>query len=519
MKNLLITGGTLWNGKQFVRGNALLLSGSLIRAAGSEEDVRAAAPSSCPVLRLSGESVLPGITDGHIHLTTWAKQKALLDLSPAGSLPGMLSMVKAEAAKIAPGRWIRGWNYNDTRWPGGRSVTREDLDSLGIPNPVLLQRVCTHVNAANSRALELSGIESEDGVLLEREAIPALRAMERDVFSRSAVREALRKGLFELASHGITCVHPCGADDYGMEEDLSLYSDLNRDHSLPLRVFTYHDTLPYPSLPSGFGDGRVHYQGLKIYLDGSLGGHTAALSFPYSDDVYEEGRLNWTDEEVFEKLRSARERGLQTMLHAIGDRALDQGLRCIGRVDEEFGRDGLRDRINHVMVCRPDQRRKLAFLSLFCDIQPAFVASDMNMAEKRLGAKRLSWAYSWRSLLQEGLTVSASSDAPVEDVNPWHAVRHLMDRSGVDGKEVFRPEERLSLEEALPLFTSNPWKSLGLGDFCGRLAPGYAADLVILDRNISGASGKDLTPVSPSYVFSGGVLSKGSLEDWPRFEQ
>lgn len=89
MKNLLITGGTLWNGKQFVRGNALLLSGSLIQAAGSEEDVRAAAPSSGPVLRLSGESVLPGITDGHIHLTTWAKQKALLDLSPAGSLPGI----------------------------------------------------------------------------------------------------------------------------------------------------------------------------------------------------------------------------------------------------------------------------------------------------------------------------------------------------------------------------------------------------------------------------------------------
>ncbi len=208
MKNLLITGGTLWNGKQFVRGNALLLSGGLIKAAGREEDVRAAAPSSCPVLCLSGESVLPGITDAHIHLTTWAKQKTLLDLSPAECLPDMLSMVKAEAAKIAPGRWIRDGTTMKSAGPEGGPLHGRDLDSLGIPNPVLLQRVCTHVNAANSRALELSGLESEDGVLLEREAIPALRAMERDVFSRSAVREALRKGLIELASHGITCVHP-----------------------------------------------------------------------------------------------------------------------------------------------------------------------------------------------------------------------------------------------------------------------------------------------------------------------
>jgi predicted amidohydrolase YtcJ len=282
MNSLLIAGGTLWNGNKFTRGEALLLAGGVIAAAGPEKDVRAAAPASCAELRLSGESVLPGVTDGHIHLTTWAKQRSLLDLSSARSQAEALAMVRAESEKLPPGRWVRG--YNESRWPEGRSVTKDDLDGLGIPNPVLLQRVCTHLNVADSKALALSGLESADGVLPERDAIPALRAMERNVFSRSAVKKALKDALFELASHGITCAHPCGADDYGMEEDLSLYGELRDEGSLPLRIFTYHDRHTYPVLPSGLGDGWVHYQGLKIYLDGSLGGRTAALSAPYSDD-------------------------------------------------------------------------------------------------------------------------------------------------------------------------------------------------------------------------------------------
>ncbi len=519
MNSLLITGGTLWNGSAFLQKNALLLSGGLIAAAGPEEEVRSAAGPSCRELRLEGEAVLPGITDSHIHLTTWAKQKTLLDLSSARSLSGVLSLVKGAAEELPPDRWIRGWNYNDSHWSEGRSVTKSDLDGLGLPNPILLQRVCTHVNAADSRALALSGIESETGVLLEREGIPALRAMEKNVFSRPALRSALKKACFELASRGITCAHPCGALDYGMEEDLALYMDLRREGSLPLRIFSYHDALPCPTLPTGFGDGWIHYQGLKIFLDGSLGGRTAALTSPYKDDEFEEGRLNWTNEEVYEKMRAARERGIQTLLHAIGDRALDQGLQCIERLDEEFGPPRLRDRINHLMVCRPDQRRRLAALKLFCDIQPAFVPSDLNMAESRLGRERMPWAYRWRSLWKKGLLLSASSDAPVESVNPWRALRDLMERSSRNGEVTLAPEERLTLGEGIPLFTSNPARAIGQEDRLGRLAPGFCADLVVLDRDISAASsGEEVAAVEPRYVFAGGILSRGEIGDWPRFE-
>lgn len=517
MKSLLIAGGILWDGVSFLRGSAVLLSGEKIVAVGPEEELRSRAPGPVELLRLSGETVLPGVADGHIHLTTWAKQQSQLDLSEAKSVADVLRMVRTASESLPPGRWIRGWNYNETRWPDGRTVTRQDLDGLAIPNPILLQRVCTHINVADSKALTLSNLRSDDGVLLERDGIQALKVMERNVFSREGLKSALRKGCFELARWGVTTVHPCGADDYGMEEDLSLYGDLHREGALPVRVFSYHDAPPCPVLPTGFGDGWVHYQGLKIYLDGSLGGRTAALTFPYSDDWFEEGRLNWTDEAVYQRLRFAREKGIQTMLHAIGDRGLDQGLRCIAQVDGELGKPRLRERMNHVMVCRPDQRLLLADLGLFCDIQPSFVPSDMNMAAKRLGESRLPWGYAWRSLMDEGLVLSASSDAPVETVNPWMALWALEERRDWEEEHILAPEERLSVEEALPLFTWNPHRATGQGHRLGRLAPGYEADIAVVDRDISEARGRDLRETSVRYTFAGGRLSHGTLPGWPRF--
>lgn len=517
MNSLLIVGGNLWDGTSFVHGAALLLSGGKIAAVGPEGAVRSRMPKGCAELRLSGETVLPGVADGHIHLTTWAKQQSQLDLSGAGSIAEVLAMVRATSEKLPPTRWIRGWNYNETRWPDGRTITRQDLDGLALPNPILLQRVCTHINVADGKALALSGLSSDDGVLRERDGITALKVMERNVFSREGLRSAVREACFELARWGITTVHPCGADDYGMEEDLSLYGDLHRAGQLPVRVFSYHDDLPYPTLPSGFGDGWVHYQGLKIYLDGSLGGRTAALTTPYADERFEEGRLNWTDEEVYNRLRSARERGIQTMFHAIGDRGLDQGLRCIARVDGELGAPGLRDRVNHVMVCRPDQRRTLAALELFCDIQPAFVPSDMNMAAKRLGRERMSWAYAWRSLMKEGLVLLASSDAPVETVNPWKSLWALKERYDWEEEHFSAPEERLSVEEALPLFTANAHRATGQAHRLGLLAPGYEADIAVLDRDIASARGRELREVQVRYTFAGGRLSHGAIDGWPAF--
>ncbi|GAB1428668.1 hypothetical protein MASR2M17_20980 [Aminivibrio sp.] len=217
-------------------------------------------------------------------------------------------------------------------------------------------------------------------------------------------------------------------------------------------------------------------------------------------------------------LRAARWKGIQTLLHAIGDRALDQALDCIEKVDEEFGPAALKDRINHLIVCRPEQRRRLAELGLFCDIQPAFVPSDLNMAESRLGRERMPWAYRWRSLWKKGLVLCASSDAPVESVNPWRALRDLMERSSRDGEVTLAPEERLTLEEGIPLFTSNPARALGQEDRLGRLAPGFCADLVVLDRNIAPLTGEEIAAVEPRYVFAGGILSRGEFADWPRFE-
>ena len=510
MNSLVITGGTVWTGSFFAHGQTIRIDDDRITVVGPEGPVLAGTPSSVPEFRLAGEAVLPGFTDAHLHLTTWAKQRSLLDLGSAESLAELLEMVREEARSTPPNRWIRGWNYNETLWRGHRSIHKSDLDSLGLANPILLQRVCTHVNVANSRALELTGTESADGVLEEREAIHALRAMERSVFSRESLRIALKMACAELASLGVTCVHPCGADDYGMGEDLSLYDELRKSGDLPVRVFSYHDSHSYPSMPSGFGDDWICYQGLKIFLDGSLGGRTAALSSPYSDSPCESGRLNWTDEQVKEMLRTARERGVQTLIHAIGDRALDQALESIAEIDKELGPAKLRDRINHLVVCRPEQRRRLAELGVFCDIQPSFVPSDSAMAPPRLGHDRMHWAYRWRSIMDECGPVSASSDIPVESANPLHTLWALMERPCKDSTMTFAPEERLSLEEALPMLTENPYRAVGVKE-AGLIQEGCLADITVLDRDISDLAGAEISKAGVLCTIAGGRFTHGGI--------
>ncbi|MDI9370926.1 MAG: amidohydrolase [Synergistaceae bacterium] len=510
MKRLIITGGTVWTGRSFASGHSVLIEDGRIVAVAHDSQFQPEASAGIQEVRLSGESVLPGFVDSHLHLTTWAKQRSLLNLGNARSRDELLEMVREEARRTPADRWIRGWNYNETRWTGCRSLKRADLDSLAIPNPVLLQRVCTHINVANSRALELTAIASADGVLEERDAINALRAMEMNIFSRDVLRKALKSACSELASLGATGVHPCGADDYGMEEDLSLYEELRNAGELPLRVFTYHDSPSYPPMPSGFGNEWVRYQGLKIFLDGSLGGRTAALSIPYSDSPCNEGRLNWTDEQVLDMLRTARQRGVQTQLHAIGDRALDQALDCISTVDSEYGPAKLKDRVNHLIVCRPDQRSRLAELGVFCDIQPSFVPSDSVMAPLRLGPERLKWAYRWRSIMKECGPISASSDTPVESPNPLHSLWALMERPSKIEK-TFAPEERLTLEEALPMLAENPYRAIGLEEG-GRIEAGCLADIAVLDRDISNLSGKELRDAGVLCTIAGGRFTHGGVK-------
>lgn len=527
LESVLITGGTLWTGDPCLpSAEALLCIGDRIVAVGSCEEIEALSQArGARRISLRGETVLPGMTDSHIHLSTLARGRISLDLEKVRSLDELLTTLREHASQVSPDAWIYGACFNETRWERPVVPTRKELDSLGLSQPVILQRVCTHINVANTVALErgglLDGAKSEgvyldeerkpSGVLAERAAFPLYQALKQYLRQEGVMESLVAQTCADLSRVGITSVHPCGAAFYGMEEELGLFQALDRKGLLPVRVFSYHDQLPGLGIASGLGNGKVTYQGWKTFLDGTLGARTAALTCPYADDPGNRGTLNFSDEELKEQLEEVFERGSQPLIHAIGDAALDQALDVL----EALLPRGCAElpypvRINHVQVCRPDQVNRLAALQVVCDVQPTFLPSDMNIAPDRLG-ERIDWAYAWKRLVDAGLIVTGSSDAPVETPNPFRGIWAAVCRTGEDGNpaEGWTPSQKLSLDEALALYTSEPARAVGHEKDMGRIAPGYLADLVVLDRNLFEIPEQELKDVLVRATFMGGTWTYG----------
>ena len=234
------------------------------------------------------------------------------------------------------------------------------------------------------------------------------------------------------------------------------------------------------------------------------------MTFPYEDAPSTRGALNMSDEEFLRQARDEHAAGNQLQVHAIGDAAVDQFIRAMVSLgDLPPLPSGLRHRVVHLQVCRPDQVRDLARLGAVCDVQPAFVPSDIAIAEGRIGRARLGWAYAWKSMLRAGLLLTGSSDAPVEPANPFRGVWAAVNRVDDEGRPAggWLPGQRLTLDEALALFTVNAAEAVGQGDRFGSLRPGSRADLVILNRDIDLTPPGELKDVKPLLTMAGGKIT------------
>ncbi len=516
---VLLRGGKIWTGNpRAPRAEALLWYGSSLEAVGSEEEVRQhPLASKAQVVSLRGETVLPGMTDAHAHLGFYAKQRSALPLDQCSSLDEVKTLIRQRSALVGPDAWICGVRFNDTRWAENRLPTRQDLDSMDIPNPVLLSRVCCHVQVANSRGLLLAGFAPDaapTGILYEGDGDPVVQAVERDRKPEAYLR-CLQEVCQEYTSYGVTSVHTCSAGSYGLGDDLATYQSMLLAGTLPLRIVFYTDDMPPPGFLSGLGNEWVRFGGFKLFLDGSLGGHTAALSAPYADDPSTTGMFNHETRALIATMREAHRRGFQMEIHAIGDAALDQAIEALGAL-RDLGpcRAALPHRVNHVMICRPDQLEPLRALGVILDVQPVFVPGEIDMATARLGRERLSWAYPWKTFVDGGFVVTGSSDCPVEMPTPWRGIWGAVCRTDEAGNPAggWIPEQKLSLDEALTLFTVNPALAVGEGRRRGRLAPGFLADVVVCGEDLFALSPDKLKDVLPRATLVGGRLASGELE-------
>jgi predicted amidohydrolase YtcJ len=532
MEYLLIEGGKVWTGAGTVE-EALLLGGDKVIAVGSKSSVQSHPKAAkAKKIALKGETVIPGMTDSHLHLTAVAKYKVAIDLSDVKSKEEFLQRIKKGAENSTSDSWVYASRLNEAHWDRPALPTREDLDSLNLPNPIVVTRICSHTNVVNTNALEKCGIPLDadiegavkgldgklNGILHEQAGFNVVEKMKKSLYTQERVTELVAEKCHEIAAYGLTAIHPCGAFSYGLEESLEVYQSLRAANRLSLRVFAYFDFMPNLPISSGLGDDWVKYQGWKTFLDGSLGAATAAFTEPYSDNPESCGLLNHSLDEVKAWLEECQSRGIQALIHVIGDRALDQALDAIEYVVSKRGTTShsLPVRLAHTQLCRPDQIKRMASLRVVCDIQPMFLPSDMHMAPSRLGEKRLEMAYPWRSLYDGGLLLTGSSDTPAESINPWTGVWAAVNRTGADGKpeEGWTPKEKLTLEQALKIYTVNPYKAMGYENI-GTLEVGKKADVVVLNNDIWGMPTQKLKDVTPQYVFVDGLQSVGDLTDWP----
>ena len=488
--------------------SALVIAGERILASGGDELLREF--DGAQEQDMHGRVILPGLTDAHLHLHYYALGLQKIDCE-TDTLEECLQRVSERVKKSKPGEWILGHGWNQNVWfpsPSGRGGRGEggwpaasDLDSISPNNPVYLTAKSLHAALANSAALKTANITAESpdpangriqrqlngdpsGVLLETamELISRVNP-ESDV---ELIASAIEKSQPILWKMGLTGVH-----DFDRRECFMALQKLHAQDKLKLRVTKNIpvDLLDHASalgLRTGFGDDWLRIGSVKAFMDGALGPRTAAMFQPYEGEPENKGILNMDGEELFEFGRRAADVGLGMTVHAIGDRANHEVLDAYQQLrayEKEKGLPHLRHRIEHVQVLHPDDAQRLAQLDVIASMQPIHATSDMLMADKYWG-ERAALSYAWRTQLDAGAHVAFGSDAPVESPNPFwglHAAVTRRRRNGSPSKEGWRPEQRLSVQEALAGFTSGAAYAAYAENRLGRLAPGFLADLIVLD--------------------------------------
>lgn len=525
---LYLRNGNIWTGDSNCPfAESMIVSDGIIHAVGktSELDKNELAANAV-VHELSGVSVIPGMSDCHIHVLTSSKWLQSVDLSATKNCADMQALLREKSASISPDTWIYATSLNEMNWDVKVMPDASDIDCTGIPNPVLLHRICTHATVANNRAMTEAGIFSANlpgirrdadgkptGVLVEGAQLPVHDAMKKALYTRERLLEYLNTYLGHAASFGLTTLHSCSAKSLGMEEELGLYQKLYEDGLLRCRVYNVHDELSVPAMGGLMGNDFVRFEGFKLFLDGSIGARTAAMSFPYADDPSTKGMYIHEYDELMEKLVESTRRKDHILSHAIGDGAIDQILDAVEDVCARSGQPNYPYLLNHIEICRPDQIEKMKKLPVACVIQPTYVYSDIDMIPERLGENE-KYACVWKSLTDAGITLCGSSDNPIEDLNPMMGIWSLVTRNSLDGARTWHKEEALSLEDALRIYTVNPSKAYTTWDWNGSITPGKAADIVILDRDLFKIPSAELREVKVKNTLLSGKLSYGNIEGW-----
>ncbi|MDQ3067357.1 MAG: amidohydrolase family protein [Actinomycetota bacterium] len=461
---------------------ALAIAGAYVAGGVGVHETALASPET---IDLGGRCVLPAFTDSHVHFPTWSLAQRQVKLDGCKSLDEALARIRE--VDVAPGRWLRGYGWRDGDWNPRVEPTKEALDAVTGETPAILISKDYHSAWLNSAALAAAGGDLDmDGGVVERDPNgeptgvlreeSAWRFRDRYVITtEDEWVEATRAGVKLANARGVAAIH----DKDGWLGAPGIFQRLRDEGNLSLRVWgsiphSLLDDVAALSLRSGFGDEFLRIGYLKCFMDGTLGSQTALMTDGSGVEIT-------SREEVEEVIRRGAEHGWPVSVHAIGDQANRNVLDAFQATRDVWQPKGLRQRVEHAQCLTPEDLPRFAELGVACSVQFSHAPSDRDLAD-RLWPDRLGGTYSFRSLLDSGALVANGSDAPVEELDPLAGIAAGVLRS-IDERPAWRPEEALSVEQALhatcvaPTWLSHDERRRG------RLLPGLLADLVVLDRD------------------------------------
>jgi predicted amidohydrolase YtcJ len=523
---MAIVNARVWTGdpsRPWAEGVAI--EGDRVSAVGTNEEIRRAAAQGTELIDAGGRLVVPGFIDTHVHFVDGGFRLSSVQLRDAKTREEFVSRIREFAATVPEGTWIVGGDWDHTHW-GGELPTREWIDAATPKHPVWINRLDGHMSLANSLALRAAGVTKSTPEVAGGEIVRDARGEPAGVLKDNAMGlvekvvpqpsaamadRALQAAMKYVNERGVTSVH-----NMGSWSDVAVFDRARKAGTLTTRIYAatpldawerLRDVLAQGEYggADGRGDEWLRVGGLKGFVDGSLGSHTAAFHEPFDDAPKDRGLLVNTPEKLYEWISGADKAGLHVMVHAIGDRAIGLLLDIYERVERENGARDRRFRIEHAQHLGSADIPRFAALGVIASMQAYHAIDDGRWAEKFIG-DRIRTTYAFRSLLDQKARLAFGSDWFVAPPTPLEGIYAAVTRRTLDGKNPagWVPEQKITVEEALRAYTVDAAYASFDESRKGALAPGRLADLVMLERNIFEIPAEEIGDVKVALTVAGG---------------